>query len=458
MLYRKFGRWSEAAAIISVLLTLSGPVVGADNGTLTLRLDDGQPAQSQVQNTPGEPAGQPGKAIDVPASKSYLASKPDVKAASAVVMDARTGQMLYAKNPHTRRPNASTTKMMTAILIIEHCGMDDIMTASKNVAQTPFTSIHLMPGEQITARDLLYGMMIRSANDAAVAAAEHIGGSVSKFSVMMNKKAKEIGCTDTHFVTPNGLYNPGHYSSAYDLSLIAMYGLNKYQLFNDVVNTRKYTLDSRTMNRKDIAVFAKSKFLKDYPGADGVKSGYIKQAGYCYVGSATRDGWRLVSTVLKSDNASRDTEIIMDYAFSNYEPVDVAKASGVYTKVKVDGGAAGEVPVAPVKDLTVIVPKTGARVTTQIETASVAAPVVKGAKVGKLTAYVDGNPVQSVELRAVNDVEISFGRKALEFFKMCGIVVACLVVGGKYGTAFTKNTRRRRRRITSSLRSFNNYR
>ena len=433
-----------------MLLALSGPAFGLDNGTITLRLDDNNaPVQSNIPKA---------DAITLPPSSQVIPGwKPDVKSASAVVMDLATGQVLYAKNPHTRRPNASTTKIMTAILLIERCKMTDKIQASKKASETQFTSINLKPGEKISVRDLLMGMMIRSANDAAVAAAEHIAGSTSNFSKMMNKKAAELGCKDTHFVTPNGLHNANHYSTAYDLCLMTRYAI-RYPIFNEAVNTRKYYLESRTINRKDLAVFCKSKFMKDYPGADGVKSGYIKQAGYCYVGSATHDGWRLVSAVLKSDNASRDTSIIMDYAFNNFKPMTVVQAGQVCTQAQVKGGASKTVEAAVEKDLKVVVPKNGAQVTTKYNLKPVIAPIVKGTKLGTITASVDGVDVSSVDLYATRDIGVSFARRAWWWLKTCSILAVCLVIGNKYGTTFTKNSRRRRRRVTASLRDFNRYR
>ena len=301
------------ALSVGVVLSLSTSTFAVDGG-ITPKLDEPQPAKAENEST-----------IQVPATRVSPVPAPSIAAASAVLMDADTGQVLYAKNPHVRRPNASTTKIMTAILIVENCGMNNVITADKAASETPFTSLNLRPGEQITVKDLLTGMLMRSANDAAVAAAEHIAGTVPKFADMMNKKAVEIGCADTHFVTPNGLYDPNHYSSAYDLCLMAKYAL-RYPVFNEAINTKKYTLASRTINRQDLVVFSKSKFLKDYPGADGVKSGYTKQAGYCYVGSATRNGWRLISSVLKSENSGSDTVALMDYGFTNYQPVNVARA------------------------------------------------------------------------------------------------------------------------------------
>jgi len=440
MFYRTFSR-NNYFVYLLVLLAALFPRISAANDTLTFQLDDGQSEQ----------------VTHVPALKSALGAKPSVNAACAVLMDPVTGKVLYSKNAHIRRPMASTTKIMTAILLIENCGMNEMVTASKKACETPFTSIHLVPGEKITVRDLLYGMMIRSANDAAVAAAEHIAGSTGKFAAMMNKKAREIGCKDTHFITPNGLYAKGHYSSAYDLCLIAGYAM-RYPIFNEVVNTRKYALSSRTKNRKDLVVFSRSKFMKDYYGADGIKSGYVKQAGYCYVGSATRDGWRVVSAVLKSNNAGNDTVAMMNYAFANFMPVSITKASEICAKAQIKGGAQKSVGLVTRKDFGIVVPKTGAKITTKVAVDPCEAPIARGEKLGRLTAYVNGHEAGSIDLRAARGMTISTTRKVWSFTKTSGIILACLVVGGKYGAAITKNSRRRRRRVTASLREFNRYR
>ncbi len=431
-----------AAAIVLGL----GTSTFAGDGTITLKLDDGPAARTPAEST-----------IQVPATKALPAPDPTIGAASAVLMDADTGQLLYTKNPHVKRPNASTTKIMTAILIIENRGMNDIITASKKASETPFTSLNLKPGEKITVKDLLTGMLLRSANDAAVAAAEQIAGTLPKFAEMMNRKAAQIGCTDTHFVTPNGLYDPNHYSSAYDLCLMAKYAL-KYPVFNEAVNTRKYTLASRTINKKDLVVFCKSKFLKDYPGADGVKSGYTKQAGYCFVGSATRDGWRLVSAVLKSENSGNDTAALMDYGFDNFQPVDVARVDSDRVNVEVNGGSKGSIEAVPARDLRVVVPRTGATVTKRIELKEITAPVAKGTPLGTLYVSVDGTTVAQVELRAAENVDVSIARRAWSVVRTYGLLAACLAVGGRFGAALTKGTRRRGRRLSSILRGYNHRR
>ena len=278
-------------AAVAVALAASC-AAAAPGGVITLRLEP-EGEQAPIEK-------------NVPPSVERLTNPPKIEAHSGVLMDPVSGQVLYSKNPHARLPMASTTKIMTAILLIEHCEMTDEITASKNASETPYTSLHLKPGEKISANDLLIGLMVRSANDAAVAAAEHVSGSVAGFAELMNKKAKEIGCKNTHFVNPNGLYDKNHYSSAYDLCLMAKYAM-QYPVFNEAVNTRKHLLSTRTLNKEDLAVFSRHYFMKNYPYADGIKSGYVKQARYCYVGSATRDGWRLIATVLKSENSGKDT-------------------------------------------------------------------------------------------------------------------------------------------------------
>lgn len=375
---------------------------------------------------------------------------PNVMGTAAVLMDSETGAVLYSRNPHARLPNASTTKIMTAILIIEHCKMTDRVRASRNACETPYTSLHLKPGETITVKDLLMGLMIRSANDAAVVAAEHIAGSTAKFADMMNRKAREIGCTDTHFVTPNGLYDPNHYSSAYDLCLMARYAM-RYPVFNEAVRTRKYFLDSRSMNKEDLCVFSHSPFLRNYPGADGVKSGYTREARRCYVGSATRNGWRLVSAVLGSPNANDDTVALMNYGFGEFTRQTLITANVKCADAPVVGGWRATVPARVAKDLRVPVRKSGGAITTQALFSRVEAPIAEGDKVGRLKAFVDGKEVAAVDLVAAQNMGLSFARMAWSVVKGCGIIVACLV-GGIYGTAIAKGARRRRRRVTSPLR------
>jgi D-alanyl-D-alanine carboxypeptidase (penicillin-binding protein 5/6) len=340
---------------------------------------------------------------------------------------------------------ASTTKVMTAILVIEHCNMDDVVIASKNASLVPFTSLHLKPGEKVKVKDLLTAMLIRSANDTAVALAEHVAGSVPAFAKMMNDKAKEIGAKDTHFVTPNGLYAPGHYTTAYDLAMITRYALRLPE-FNEIICTTSKRID-RSINTQDILIQNKSKFLKNYEGADGVKSGYIKQAGHCYVGSATRNGWRLVSVVLNSPESQADTAALMDYGFARYQKVVLARPDEPLEKISVHGGES-ELDVVPEREVHVAVlpgQESLAKIDKQID--DVHAPVKKGDKVGTISAYVGDRKVTTIDLRAAEDVGESTASIAWPWVRTIGFL-AMLSIGVACGRTAAKSVGNGRSRLS----------
>lgn len=379
-------------------------------------------------------------------SAEKKSKSPNIGAASAILTDVVTGQIFYSRNAHVRRPMASTTKIMTAVIVIENCDLDDIVTASERAAQTPFTSLNLKPGEQVRVKDLLYAMLIRSANDAAVALAEHVGGTVEGFAQMMNDKAVLIGAKNTHFVTPNGLYAPGHYSTAYDLALITRYAL-RIPVFNDIIAAKSKKIE-RSVNQKDLVVQSSSRFMKYYIGADGVKSGYIKQAGYCYVGSATRGGWRLVSVVLKSPDSQADTKALMDYGFGNYRRIVLGSPDRPVAKVPIAGGSS-RLDVVPSERIHVAV-KTGnadkARTEIKLDE-HIYAPVRKGAKVGSITAYVGGKPVATVDLEAASDVEESVVSTVWPWARAIGLL-SMISIGVASGRTAAKSSVGGRRRVS----------
>ncbi|MBI2842504.1 MAG: D-alanyl-D-alanine carboxypeptidase [Armatimonadetes bacterium] len=366
---------------------------------------------------------------------SAAAVGPKLDGQSIILTDAVTGQVLYARNAYVRRPVASTTKIMTAILVIENCGMDEIVTASEAPSKVPYTSLHLKPGEQVKVEDLLVSLMVRSANDVAVALAEHVGGTVSGFAQMMNDKAREIGAKNTHFVTPNGLYAPGHYSTAYDLALIARYAL-RLPHFNEIIATQSKKI-KRSINTKDVLIQTRSKFIKHYLGADGIKSGYTKQSGYCYVGSATRGGWRLVSVVLDSFDSQADTAALMDYGFKHFQRVLLARRNQPVATVQVYGGSS-ELEVVPERQVHVTV-KAGqadmARAETKID--QLRAPVKKGEKVGTMTAYVADKPVMTVDLNAAEDVDETSASAAWPWVRAIALLTM-ISIGAACGRAVAK--------------------
>lgn len=238
---------------------------------------------------------------------------PRVQASAAVLVDAETGSVVFEKNAHARRAPASTTKIMTALVTLRNARLDDVVVAGSEVEGIEPTIIGLDPGDRLTVEQLLYGLLLPSGNDAAVALAKRVGGSIPRFVSMMNEEAADLGLDDTQFVNPNGLDADGHYSSAFDLALIARAAL-KDPTFARVVSTREYSIPGppRWLFRSTNIL------LGTFPGADGVKTGYTDNAGRCLVLSATRDGRRAIAVVLDSEATWADSSALLDYFFANY--------------------------------------------------------------------------------------------------------------------------------------------
>ena len=374
---------------------------------------------------------------------------PVIAGESAILVDAVTGKVLYEKHCRTRRPPASTTKVMTAILALENGKLDDTVRASARASKTPFSSLHLKPGEELTLKNLLYGLLLRSGNDAAVCVGEHIAGSEGKFVEMMNKRAKEIGAEHTHFVNPHGLHDAKHYSTAYDLALMARYAV-KMPAFNDIVRT-KTTHIERSINSEDVFVKNSARFLWKFDGADGIKTGYTREAGRCFVGSATRDGWRLITVVLKSNDAGADTAALLNYGFKFYDQVCFARANRVVATAPVAGGVADWVALVPSNDLALVLRKPAEPDTRiDIEAERIRAPVVKGEKLGTLTGYLNGEKVGSVELLAAESVDRALFATVWIWSRSMISISAFFLIGYiSYGTAVAKAARRRRRGIAA---------
>ena len=280
---------------------------------------------------------------------------PTVKAESAIVMDAGTGKVLFSKNPNLPLFPASTTKIMTALLLIEHCQPDDLITAPADIEKIKEASLHLKPGEKLKMKDMLYAILLRSANDACYAVAVHVAGSVPKFAEMMNERAKLIGCTGTHFHNPNGLMDTEHKTTALDLALMGREAM-KNPMFRETVKTYKKQI-SRSINWQDTWMTNHNKLLIHDKTADGIKTGYTKPAGNCYVGSATRNGFRIITSLMKSDKASwqKDHLDMLDWAFANFTKASEISA-GPVGAVSVNG-ATNPVPVSIRENAYVLVRK-----------------------------------------------------------------------------------------------------
>lgn len=301
-----------------------------------------------------KPAVFPEKTIVVPASSS---APPNLKlhARYAGVMDASSGRMLYGREMDKRAAMASTTKIMTALLVLESGRTGETVTASSYAASMPKVHLGMVKGRRYRLKDLLYSLMLESHNDTAVAIAEHMAGSVQGFAAKMNEKAKALGMSSTHFVTPNGLDAKGHASTPADMCRLAAYAI-KNKDFCALIRTKSYHFTdlsgkhSYSLNNRDA-------FLSYYDGALGIKTGFTGDAGYCFVGAARRDGVTLTSCVLACGwppNKSykwTDTKALMDYGFSHYTAFTFPVQNLSALRIPVEEGRADYVscsqPAAP---------------------------------------------------------------------------------------------------------------
>ena len=250
-----------------------------------------------------------------------LPPPPGNHAKAAALIDVTSGRLLFSQRGDEPMKIASLTKIMTAIVAIENGRLDDMVTVSVRAAGKEGSSLYLRAGEKMSLRNLLYGLMLRSGNDAAVAIAEHIGGSVAGFAFMMNKKAEELGLVNSHFRNPHGLDEPGHYMSANDLAKLTAYSL-RHPEFAKIVKTpvRKAPNPYESWDYKWVN---KNKMLRMYEGADGVKTGYTKQALRTLVSSATRGGQQLAAVTLNDGNDWEDHRKLLDYGFRYFPLQDV---------------------------------------------------------------------------------------------------------------------------------------
>lgn len=237
-------------------------------------------------------------------------------ARSAVVMERGSRRVLFEKNSTERLPMASTTKIVTALTVLKNCDINEVVEVPARACGIEGSSVYLRAGEHLTVKELLLGLMLRSGNDCAVALAIHVADSVENFADKMNELAQSIGCNNSHFANPHGLHDDNHYTTAYDLALITCEALSNEQ-FRNIVETKSAKIANEGMEYDRLLV-NKNKLLNSYMGADGVKTGYTKRAGRCFVGSATRNGMQVVAVVLNCGPMFEETAQMLDVAFANY--------------------------------------------------------------------------------------------------------------------------------------------
>lgn len=338
-------------------------------------------------------------------STCFAEAGPNLTAKSAIVIDAQTGRIIYGKDEESRRYPASTTKIMTLIVALEQGNLNDVVVASKNASETEGSSIWLEKSETLRMLDLLYGIMLVSGNDATVAVAEHIAGSVDNYAKLMTKKAHEIGADNTNFVNSSGLPDVNHYTTAHDLAKIAAYGY-KNPMFEEIVSTKTKIIP---WAKKDFGreLFNENRMLWIYDGANGVKTGYTDAAGRCLVSAAKRDGIQLIAVVLDSEFMWNDSIALLNYGFQNIKPVSIYKKGEILKTVAVQSGKKDSIQLHIKKEITLpVVDGETDKFKTVIDAPDIIdAPVKKGDKVGKVRVLYQDNEVANVDLTAGEDVE-----------------------------------------------------
>lgn len=326
---------------------------------------------------------------------------------SMVTIEASTGRILYSQDEHKRLPMASTTKILTAIVAIENCDdLDKKYEISKSATGIEGSSIYLKAGEHLSVRELLYGLMLRSGNDSAVAIAEIISGSVEKFVLLMNEYCKKLNLKDTSIVTVNGLHNENHYSSAYDLAIISAYAM-KNEIFAEIVKTKQKNIDNEFSKFSDhIRVLVnKNRFLDMVNGADGVKIGYTKKAGKCFVGSATRNGMQVIFVCLNAKTMFDDACEYIEKAFKVYSFVKLLSV-GELSKTSIKNGKLEEVPVILKDDIWY--PLTEAELQKikgkLVINENLSAPIKNNTEIGTIELWLENNLIFSQKVYTI-DVE-----------------------------------------------------
>ena len=320
-----------------------------------------------------------------------------LSAEKAILLDCATDRDLYEKNPDSRSLIASTTKIMTALIVCEQCNVLDRMQIPREAVGIEGSSMYLQEGEVLSIQELLYGLMLHSGNDAAVALAIYCGGTVEGFAELMNDKAHVLGLKDTHFENPNGLDSPGHYSTARDLAVLADYAMEN-PIFYKTVSARNVTVGNRYLRNHN-------KLLWQVEGADGVKTGYTKAAGRILVSSATRNGRRLIAVTINAPCDWQDHSALLEEGFARYRVETLIKAGEKLGTVEIAGGEARAAELLAAEDFSFALAEDEAVTLDLTGPGFVYAPVTAGADAGFAHVRLNGKAVGRVKLQYGETVE-----------------------------------------------------
>lgn len=333
-------------------------------------------------------------------------------AGSAILIEFETGEIIFEKNAHEKLHPASMTKIMSMLIIMEHIdkgliSWDDIVTVSANASGMGGSQILLETNEKMAVRDLFKGIAVASGNDAVVAMAEYIAGTEDAFVTMMNDKVKELGLTDTNFKNVHGLDDANHYSSAYDMAYMAR-ELIKHKSVLEYTSIYEDYLRKGT--DKEFWLVNTNKLVRFYEGADGLKTGYTSEAGYCLTATATRNNMRLIAVAMNEpDSKTRNAEIssMLDYGFAQYSTEKVLSTDSILDKVLVDKGKKEYVEIVPTENITFLNKKTEANknATYEIKLNELKAPLKKGDVIGTLIVKFNDNDQREVNITVKEDIE-----------------------------------------------------
>lgn len=350
-------------------------------------------------------------------TSANLNDEPKINSRSAVVIDRKSKNIIYGKNENVKKAMASTTKIMTAMVVIQNTNLNNTVEISKKAAGTGGSRLGLKAGDKITVKDLLYGLLLRSGNDCAVALAEYVAGSVQEFSNLMNQNAQMLGLNNTHFVTPHGLDEEEHYTTAYELAILADYALNN-ELFAQIVNKKSYTIN---INKNSKTLNNTNELLGNLNGVYGVKTGFTNGAGRCLVTSIKRGNLDVICVVLGADtkkDRTRDSAKLIEYTFNKYEEIDIKeKIKESFKKwneingnrINIEKGESSKLELTlNDKDKIFTYPiEKGTEDNINIEinaNLNLKAPVLENTNIGKIKAYYNAKELLEIDILNINKI------------------------------------------------------
>ncbi|MGH4051016.1 MAG: serine hydrolase [Clostridium sp.] len=398
-----------------------------------------------------------------------LEAAPTVSADSVALIDATTGRILYEKNKDTAYPPASTTKIMTILLVLENSNLDDVVTVSKNAEITDGSKIYIFEGEKITVKELLYGLILPSANDCAVALAEYISGSTDKFADLMNKRAASLGCKNTNFVNPNGLYDVNHKTSAYDLALI-MQELTKHDEYRVIATTPTYLMAATNKSKLQRPLWNENRLIQKsdpyyYPYSIGGKTGYTIQSKHSYIAVAHKNGQKIIVSLIHDSKKTffPDSIKLLNYGFDNFKLMKQFKKNDVVSNLTLDDGTV--LPLLASKDLYIVKEK-NSTLTPDVKTEQIV-PNISSVKKGDLISKAVialGDDSYNLDLASGIDytkkivpLSNTFKNGSKPFFNILKYLAIILVLLFFFIRGIKKK-RRRKKRLNRFVRNLNNKR